>query len=53
MDKIENGSTKTRGRILQVACEVFAKRGFRNTTIRDICQQAQVNIASVNYYFSS
>jgi AcrR family transcriptional regulator len=49
----ENEHTKTRERILKVACEVFAKRGFRNTTVRDICQQAEVNVASVNYYFSS
>ena len=49
----ENEHTKTRERILQIACEVFAKRGFRNTTVRDICQQAGVNVASVNYYFNS
>ena len=53
MEKLGNVSKKTRERILRVACEVFAKRGFRNTTIRDICQQAQVNIAAVNYYYSS
>jgi AcrR family transcriptional regulator len=49
----ENEHIKTRERILAIACEVFAKRGFRNTTVRDICQQAGVNVASVNYYFSS
>ena len=49
----ENEYTKTRERILAIACEVFAKRGFRNTTVREICQQAGVNVASVNYYFSS
>ena len=49
----ENEHTKTRERILTIACEVFAKRGFRKTTVRDICQQAGVNVASVNYYFSS
>ena len=49
----ENEHTKTRERILTIACEVFAKRGFRKTTIRDICQQAEVNVASVNYYFNS
>ena len=53
MDKQDKGNKKTREHILQVACKVFAKRGFRNATIRDICQQAHVNIASVNYYFSS
>jgi AcrR family transcriptional regulator len=45
--------TKTRERILTVACEVFAVQGFRDTTIRDICQQAKVNVAAVNYYFGS
>jgi len=45
--------TKTRERILTVACEVFAEQGFRDTTIRDICQQAAVNVAAVNYYFGS
>ena len=49
----ESEHTKTKERILKIACEVFAKRGFRNTTVRDICQQAEVNVASVNYYFSS
>jgi len=53
MEKLENGSKKTREHILQVACEVFAERGFRNTTIRDICHRAQVNVAAVNYYFNS
>ena len=53
MDKREKENRNTREHILQVACEVFAERGFRNTTIRDICQQAQVNIAAVNYYFNS
>jgi AcrR family transcriptional regulator len=53
MDKQENDHKKTKERILRVACEVFAERGFRNTTIRDICQQAQVNVAAVNYYFNS
>lgn len=53
MDKKENDHQKTKERILQVACEIFAEQGFRNTTIRDICQQADVNVAAVNYYFNS
>ncbi|MBW2552622.1 MAG: CerR family C-terminal domain-containing protein [Deltaproteobacteria bacterium] len=53
MDKQENDHQKTKERILRVACEVFAERGFRKTTIRDICQEAQVNVAAVNYYFNS
>jgi AcrR family transcriptional regulator len=45
--------TKTRERILKIACEVFAKQGFRTTTVRDICHQADVNVAAINYYFRS
>lgn len=44
---------RTRERILRVACEVFARKGFRDTTVRAICQKAGVNLAAVNYYFSS
>jgi len=51
--KERSEQTKTRERILTIACEVFAEQGFRDTTIRDICQQAKVNIAAVNYYFGS
>lgn len=40
-------------RLLQVAVAVFAESGFRQTTVREICAQAQVNVASVNYYFRS
>lgn len=40
-----------RNRILLRAGEIFAVRGFQNTTVRDICQRAEVNVAAVNYYF--
>lgn len=40
-------------RLLHVAIEVFAERGFRATTVREICTRASVNVASVNYYFRS
>lgn len=40
-------------RLLQVAVEAFAEHGFRDTTVREICTRAHVNIASVNYYFRS
>ena len=40
-------------RLLQVAMEVFAEYGFREATVRGICSRANVNAASVNYYFRS
>jgi AcrR family transcriptional regulator len=32
---------------------VFAEKGFRDTTIADICEDAHSNTASVNYYYGS
>lgn len=42
---------KTRLRLLIVACRIFAEKGFQETTIAEICEQAGTNIASVNYHF--
>lgn len=50
---VPNSNEATFDRLLQVAVEAFAEHGFRNTTIREICTRANVNIASVNYYFRS
>lgn len=50
MPKRKDGE-KTRGRILEAACELFGKKGFRDATVAEICKRAQVNIAAVNYYF--
>lgn len=38
-------------RMLEAAGRIFAERGFRDATVRDICQAAQVNLAAVNYHF--
>ncbi len=43
--------TETRQRLLEAAGEVFAERGFRATTVREICQRAKANLAAVNYHF--
>ncbi|MBN1973399.1 MAG: CerR family C-terminal domain-containing protein [Sedimentisphaerales bacterium] len=44
---------ETRQRLLDAASMVFAEKGFRETTNADICEQAKVNTASVNYHFGS
>jgi len=41
----------TRDKILNAASDVFCKKGFDNTTIRDICKAAGANVAAVNYHF--
>jgi TetR/AcrR family transcriptional regulator, regulator of cefoperazone and chloramphenicol sensitivity len=42
---------KTRARLLQAACAVFAHKGFHQATVADICRQAGANVAAVSYYF--
>jgi AcrR family transcriptional regulator len=42
-----------RQRLLSGALEIFAEKGFREATVREICAKAEVNAASVNYYFRS
>jgi AcrR family transcriptional regulator len=42
----------TRDRIILAAGPIFAQKGFKNTTVREICDAANVNVASINYYFS-
>jgi len=41
----------TRQRLLLAAGEVFAERGFRAATVRDIVERAGANVAAVNYHF--
>lgn len=36
---------------MDAACRLFSERGFRGTHIREVCQRAHVNIATVCYYF--
>jgi TetR/AcrR family transcriptional regulator, regulator of cefoperazone and chloramphenicol sensitivity len=39
--------------ILNSAYELLSKKGIRDVTIKDIAEQANVNIAAINYYFGS
>lgn len=41
----------TRLRLIEASGPVFAERGFRNATVRDICAAAGANIAAINYHF--
>lgn len=43
----------TRSRLLTAAREVFSEQGFQGATVREICRRAEVNLAAVNYHFSS
>jgi len=43
----------TRQRLLDAAVSIFAERGYRKTTVRDICDAADANVAAVNYHFGN
>ena len=42
---------ETRRNLLTAASEIFAKKGFRDATIAEICRQAKANVAAANYHF--
>ena len=39
--------------IIETAEQLFAKKGYEATTVRDIAEEAGVNIAMISYYFGS
>src|ERR1700686_5689829 len=41
----------TRHKLIEAAGQVFAERGYRAATIREICRRAGANVAAVNYTF--
>ena len=47
----KNASTKQK--ILKVANDLFAKKGFAGASIREIASGADVNIAAINYHFQN
>ena len=43
----------TKTKILEVANNLFAERGYGGTSIRDIAKEADVNLSAVNYHFTN
>ncbi|ODT34818.1 MAG: hypothetical protein ABS67_03890 [Niabella sp. SCN 42-15] len=39
--------------IMNVAIDLFAEKGFTETSVRQIAEKAEVNLAMINYYFGS
>lgn len=46
-----NDMTNPKLRILETAEQLFAIKGFDGVTVREIAEQAHVNVAMINYYF--
>jgi TetR/AcrR family transcriptional regulator, regulator of cefoperazone and chloramphenicol sensitivity len=50
--KIPRGdAARTQERLLAVASEAFGRKGYREATVSEICEQARSNVAAVNYHF--
>ena len=45
--------SETRDRILKSAEELFARKGFDATSVRQIIKKARVNLAAIHYHFGS
>ena len=45
--------TTSKQRILETGVTMFARKGFGNTGLRELADQAGVNLAMVNYFFGS
>lgn len=46
-----NHDRETRDRLLNAAAALFADRGFKKVTVREICRTAGANVAAINYHF--
>jgi AcrR family transcriptional regulator len=46
-----NRDLETRERLLKAAERLFADRGFKKVTVREICRAARANVSAVNYHF--
>jgi AcrR family transcriptional regulator len=42
---------ETRQRLLEAGIRLFAEHGYRGVSVRDLCTEAGVNIAAINYHF--
>lgn len=51
MAERETAEEDTRAKIVESAGPIFAAHGFDQTTVREICAAAGVNVASIGYYF--
>lgn len=48
---IRSDGVEKHARLLEVALEVFAAKGFHEATVAEICAGAGANVAAVNYHF--
>jgi AcrR family transcriptional regulator len=51
MEDVSKKNDDTKARLIEAAGEVFARRGFRSATVREICSRAGAHVGAVNYHF--
>jgi len=50
---MSNNDTNAKLRIIKVANKLFAAKGFKGTSVREIAAKAKINVSMINYYFQS
>ncbi len=50
---VQDRSEQTRRRLIEIAVEVFAERGFQAANTRTIVERAGANLVSIPYYFGN
>lgn len=48
-----NINQATKDRLIHAASLIFAEKGYRKATVAEICEDANANIAAVNYHFGN
>jgi TetR/AcrR family transcriptional regulator, regulator of cefoperazone and chloramphenicol sensitivity len=51
MKILRQDTARTQKNLLVAASEIFAEKGFRDTTIAEISKRAKTNVAAINYHF--
>jgi len=46
-------SEKTRARLIEAGGRLFAEKGFKGVTVRDIAAKAQTHLSALNYHFKT
>ena len=52
-DKRRESGAESRGRILVAAKRLISRHGAASVSLRDVTEEANVNVASVSYHFGS
>ena len=51
LQKMHQKDSETHTCVLEAATRLFAADGFKKVTVREICREANANVAAVNYHF--